>query len=158
MDRREFIKKSAMATAAGVVMASPIGSVLAQEDHTATRKMKVLIINGSPRKAGNTFLALTEAAHQLEKNGIDTEIIQIGTQAIHGHLLRPAQRHSAESCTTPLLCRLACDAEQTCIGSGRMSSWRCFGCLPNHAHALPDAQHACGHFAVLEHCLRSHRG
>ena len=34
--------------------------------------MKVLLINGSPHKQGNTFLALSEAARQLEKNGIET--------------------------------------------------------------------------------------
>ena len=84
MDRREFIKKSAMAAAAGVVIASPIGSALAQEDHPTMKKMKVLLINGSPRKGGNTFLALTEAAKQLGKNGIESEIIQIGAQAVHG--------------------------------------------------------------------------
>lgn len=88
MDRRDFIKKSAMAAAAGVVIASPLGSVVAQEsDMTAnkqSRKMKVLLINGSPRQKGNTNLALTEAAKQLEKNGIDTELLQIGTQAMHG--------------------------------------------------------------------------
>ena len=62
MDRRDFIKKSAMAAAAGVVIASPLGSVVAQEsDMTAnkqSRKMKVLLINGSPRENGNTARAL----------------------------------------------------------------------------------------------------
>ena len=88
MDRREFIKKTAMATAAGVVMASPLGSVIAQESSNQTIKhshnMKVLLINGSPRQNGNTNLALKEAARQLEKNGIDTELLQIGRQAMHG--------------------------------------------------------------------------
>ena len=46
--------------------------------------MKVLLINGSPRQSGNTHLALTEAAKQLEKNGIATELMQIGASAIHG--------------------------------------------------------------------------
>ena len=41
--------------------------------------MKVLLINGSPRKAGNTFLALSEAAKELTQSGIETEIIQLGT-------------------------------------------------------------------------------
>lgn len=41
--------------------------------------MKVLLINGSPRKQGNTFLALSEAAKTLEQQGIETEIVQIGT-------------------------------------------------------------------------------
>lgn len=45
---------------------------------------KVLIINGSPRKEGNTSIALKEVASQLEKNGIETEILWIGTQPVRG--------------------------------------------------------------------------
>lgn len=44
--------------------------------------MKVLLINGSPRKKGNTFTALSEAARQLEKHGIETEIVSIGAKPI----------------------------------------------------------------------------
>ncbi|MBR3522887.1 MAG: flavodoxin family protein [Prevotella sp.] len=44
--------------------------------------MKVLLINGSPRKKGNTFLALSEVAKTLEQQGIETEIVQIGTKAV----------------------------------------------------------------------------
>ena len=40
--------------------------------------MKVLLLNGSPRKEGCTFTALTEVADTLKKNGIDTEIFQAG--------------------------------------------------------------------------------
>ena len=46
--------------------------------------MKVLLINGSPRKNGNTFVALSEAAKQLEKNGIEAEIVQIGVKPVRG--------------------------------------------------------------------------
>lgn len=46
--------------------------------------MKVLLINGSPRKKGNTYTALSECAKQLEKNGIATEIQWIGTKPIGG--------------------------------------------------------------------------
>ena len=46
--------------------------------------MKVLLINGSPHKQGNTFLALSEAARQLEKNGIETEIVHIGVKPVRG--------------------------------------------------------------------------
>lgn len=46
--------------------------------------MKVLLINGSPRKEGNTYTALKEAAVQLEKNGIDAEIMWIGTKPVRG--------------------------------------------------------------------------
>lgn len=46
--------------------------------------MKVLLINGSPRKEGNTFIALSEVAHTLESQGIETTIIHIGTKAVQG--------------------------------------------------------------------------
>ena len=46
--------------------------------------MKVLLIDGSAHQKGNTFLALSEAATTLEKNGIETEIVQIGTNAVRG--------------------------------------------------------------------------
>ena len=46
--------------------------------------MKVLLINGSPHKSGNTFLALKEAAQELEKNGIETEIVSVGTKPVRG--------------------------------------------------------------------------
>lgn len=44
--------------------------------------MKVLLINGSPRKAGNTFLALSEVAKTLKAEGIESEIVQLGTQPV----------------------------------------------------------------------------
>lgn len=46
--------------------------------------MKVLMINGSPRVNGNTSVALAEMAKVFEKNGIETEIVQIGNKAIRG--------------------------------------------------------------------------
>ena len=46
--------------------------------------MKVLLINGSARAKGNTFLALSEIAKTLNLQGIDTEIVQIGTKAVRG--------------------------------------------------------------------------
>lgn len=46
--------------------------------------MKVLLINGSARKNGNTFLALSEIATELGKEGIESEIVQIGNKAVRG--------------------------------------------------------------------------
>ena len=46
--------------------------------------MKVLLINGSPHKEGNTFLALSEAAKTFEQQGIETEIVSIGVKPIRG--------------------------------------------------------------------------
>ena len=41
--------------------------------------MKVLLVNGSGHAKGCTYTALEEVAGALEKNGIETEIIQVGT-------------------------------------------------------------------------------
>lgn len=46
--------------------------------------MKVLLINGSPREQGNTFLALSEVAKSLNDEGVETEIISTGKQAVQG--------------------------------------------------------------------------
>ena len=46
--------------------------------------MKVLIINGSPRQKGNTSIALAEIAKQLEKLGIENEIVWIGNKPVRG--------------------------------------------------------------------------
>ena len=40
--------------------------------------MKVLLYNGSPRKNGCTYLALSEIAKVLAQEGIDSEILQLG--------------------------------------------------------------------------------
>lgn len=46
--------------------------------------MNVLLINGSPHAKGNTFIALSEVARTLEENGIEAEIVSIGTKAVQG--------------------------------------------------------------------------
>lgn len=46
--------------------------------------MKVLLINGSPRKSGNTFTALHEIAETLHSEGIDSEIVWIGNKPVRG--------------------------------------------------------------------------
>ncbi|MFB0917839.1 MAG: NAD(P)H-dependent oxidoreductase [Clostridiaceae bacterium] len=40
--------------------------------------MKLLAINGSPRKEGNTSQALKMVMVELEKEGIETEMLNIG--------------------------------------------------------------------------------
>ena len=46
--------------------------------------MKVLAINGSPRKGGNTEYLLKTVLDVLESEGIETELIQIGGTNIRG--------------------------------------------------------------------------
>ena len=46
--------------------------------------MKVLLVNGSPHKEGNTNAALLEIARQLEKESIGTEVLWLGMDAVSG--------------------------------------------------------------------------
>lgn len=46
--------------------------------------MKVLMLNGSPHTKGNTYAALHEMEKIFEQQGIETEIINVGNQAIRG--------------------------------------------------------------------------
>ena len=46
--------------------------------------MRVLLINGSPRNEGNTFLALSEVAKTLNEEGVETVIVGIGKKAVQG--------------------------------------------------------------------------
>lgn len=46
--------------------------------------MKVLLINGSPHAAGSTYTALHEMERIFEAEGIGTELMHIGNQAIRG--------------------------------------------------------------------------
>lgn len=60
--------------------------------------MKVLGINGSPRKGGNTEILIREVFKPLEANGINTEIFQIGGREVHG-------------CIACMKCRKAADGK-----------------------------------------------
>lgn len=46
--------------------------------------MKVVAFNGSPRKDGNTFLLLNTVLAEINKEGIETELVQVGGENIHG--------------------------------------------------------------------------
>ncbi len=46
------------------------------------REIKVVGINGSPRKGGNTEHLLKEVLRQIEENGITTELFQLGGKQV----------------------------------------------------------------------------
>ncbi len=46
--------------------------------------MKVVAFNGSPRKDGNTASLIKYVLAELEKEGIETEAVQVGGKRIHG--------------------------------------------------------------------------
>ena len=60
--------------------------------------MKVLLINGSPRAKGNTFIALSEVANTLQEAGVETQIVHIGTQAVRGCVACGACRKNNTHC------------------------------------------------------------
>ena len=45
---------------------------------------KILLLNGSPHEHGCSYTALNEVASVLNKNGVETEIMWVGTKAING--------------------------------------------------------------------------
>ena len=46
--------------------------------------MKVVAFNGSPKKEGNTYQAIRMVAEELEKEGIEVEIVHVGDKVIRG--------------------------------------------------------------------------
>ena len=46
--------------------------------------MNVLLLNGSPDAKGCTYTALSIVAEELQKNGIETEIVHVGNKNIRG--------------------------------------------------------------------------
>ena len=46
--------------------------------------MKVLLLNGSPRKSGNTSIALEEMRKVFDAEGVEVELVQVGNQAVRG--------------------------------------------------------------------------
>ncbi len=132
--------------------------------------MKVLLINGSPRKNGNTFTALSEIAKTLQSEGLETEIVWIGNKPIRGCiacgtcktkairlacLLRSAQRRTPRYHATCVLLQRREPSEQTGCGCDDLPKRRCYSGFRGAPDAAPDDEYAAGYFAVLEHRLRS---
>ena len=46
--------------------------------------MKVMLLNGSPHEKGCTYTALEEVQRELKKCGVDSEILHVGHEDIHG--------------------------------------------------------------------------
>jgi len=46
--------------------------------------MKVVAFNGSPRKDGNTSILINHVFRELEKEGVETELVKLSGKKIHG--------------------------------------------------------------------------
>ena len=54
------------------------------EEKENMKEIRVLLLNGSPRANGNTALALREMEKVFAQNGVQTETVLLGIQAIRG--------------------------------------------------------------------------
>ena len=72
--------------------------------------MKVVAFNGSARRGGNTAILLRHVMTELEKEGIETELVEMAGQTIHGCL-------ACRKCSTRMdrLCSQAGDFGNVCI-------------------------------------------
>lgn len=82
--------------------------------------MKVLLLNGSPRKQGNTFLALQEMAKVFEAEGVEAEIVQVGCEPLRGCMACRACKKSGKCVFDDLVNEIAVklkDADGLVVGS-----------------------------------------
>lgn len=83
MTRREALKKMGVFAAGAALSAS---GLTAANHLKSNRKMKVLAINGSLRNGGNTADMLNLVLAELEKEGYETEHVQLA-----GHVINPCK-------------------------------------------------------------------
>jgi len=79
--------------------------------------MKVIAFNGSARKNGNTAILLRHVMAELEKEGIETEMIQLSGSKIHGCLAcRDGRCSQKDDMGNEYIARMA-EAEGILLGS-----------------------------------------
>lgn len=89
MNRREALKTMGLAAIGTGLAMTSLGA--AESEFKTGKKLKVMLVNGSPHKEGCTFTALSEIAGALKKNGVDSEIFWIGKNPF------PAVSHAAHA-------------------------------------------------------------
>jgi multimeric flavodoxin WrbA len=60
------------------------GNRINQSERKGKNNMKVIAFNGSPRKDGNTTILVNHVFRELEKEGVETELVQLSGKKIHG--------------------------------------------------------------------------
>ena len=85
--------------------------------------MKVLLVNGSGHAKGCTYTALEEVAGALEKNGIETEIIQVGTQPIAGCI-------GCNACLKNGACIVSCRRGGASAAFDQLNKYFTINCMP----------------------------
>lgn len=78
--------------------------------------MNVLMINGSPHEKGCTYTALNEIAGELDKNGVSSEILWLGTEPIQGCIGCGGCFKGGDRCVFGGIVNVALDKAETADG------------------------------------------
>ena len=103
--------------------------------------MKVLLINGSPHEKGCTYTALHEMEKVFRENGVETELVSVGTNPIRGCIACGGCRKKGACVFSDLVNEIApkfeaCDG--LVVGSPVPHWWRCWtGCSTAHPLTRP---------------------
>ena len=89
--------------------------------------MKVLLFNGSTRKNGCTYVALSEVAKALNAEGIETEIVQMGAGAVRECI-------GCNQCVGKGKCVFADDVVNEWLGKAKDADGFVFGSPVYYAH------------------------
>ncbi len=89
--------------------------------------MKVLLLNGSTRKDGCTYLALSEAAKALNEQGVETEIVQMGGGPVRDCV-------GCNGCAGKGRCVFGDDMVNAVIGKAKEADGFVFGSPVYYAH------------------------
>ena len=112
--------------------------------------MKVILVNGSPREKGCTYTALCEVAGTLEKNGIETEIFQVGAKPIAGCIGCNVCLKNAALWMIRSMNLLRKQRRRTVLYSARRCIMR--------RHPVPSPRFSTAHSTEREMCLPESRG
>ena len=84
--RRDAIKRmgAVAATAAVATVSTSALASCAEAAGINVHNLKVLLINGSARRKGNTFTLLSEISEQLKKHSIESEIVSVRNRPVRG--------------------------------------------------------------------------
>ncbi len=84
--RRDAVKKMGTTAAAAAITLSGVPTTEAHAAAPANDKQtpRVLLLNGSARRDGNTFTLLSEIKTQLKKHNVEGEIFQLGNLPVRG--------------------------------------------------------------------------
>lgn len=95
--------------------------------------MKVLLLNGSTRKNGCTFTALSEIAETLGAEGIDTEIVQLGGEPVRDCI-------ACGRCAELGRCVFGGDAVEMLVEKAKTADGFVFGSPVYYAHPSGNVQ------------------